>query len=64
MHNLKHKLEYDIRGEEKAIRDYGQRIKQAKGSGIVDDLEEIHTDEKDHKRRLQRALKGLKDVKE
>ena len=62
--NLKSKLQFDIRGEEKAIKDYGERLQQAKGSGAFRDIQEIHSDEKDHKRRLQKALKGLKDVKE
>ena len=64
MHNLKSKLEYDIRGEDKAIKDYGKRLQQTKGKAVHRDIQEIHSDEKDHKRKLQKALKGLKDAKE
>jgi rubrerythrin len=60
MMNLKPKLQYDLRGETKAIKDYGQRIKQAKGTPIAKTLEEIQEDEKDHHKKLISALAGLK----
>ncbi len=60
--SLKPKIEFDIRGESKAIKDYGQRIKQAKGTPLAKTLEEIRRDEKDHHKKLVKVLAGLKSA--
>jgi rubrerythrin len=59
---LKPKLQKDLAGETKAIKDYGQRIKQAKGTPVAKTLGEIQRDEKDHHKKLLKALSGLKSV--
>lgn len=56
-------IKYDIRGEEKAIRDYGERIRQSKGTGVTRTLTHIQGEEKEHKRELTQALQGLKSAK-
>jgi rubrerythrin len=60
---LKTGLRKDIAGEEKAIKDYSQRIQQAKGSGVTPVLKHIRGEEKEHKVELSGALKGLKSAR-
>lgn len=60
---LKEGLKRDIAGEVKAIKDYGQRIKQAKGSGVTPTLKHIRGEEREHKTELSGALSGLKNAK-
>lgn len=56
---LKTALRRDLAGEQKAIRDYGQRQQQTKGA-LKRSLHEIQGDEKDHARILKRAIKRKK----
>jgi rubrerythrin len=60
MNALKSDLRHDLAGETKAIKDYGTRKREAKGTGIASKLNEIQSDEKDHHKILSKALKGLK----
>jgi rubrerythrin len=60
--SIKPKLQKDLAGETKAIKDYSQRIQQAKGTPVAKTLEEIRRDEKDHHKKLIKALAGLKSA--
>jgi rubrerythrin len=60
MSALKSDLRHDLAGESKAIKDYGIRKREAKGTGVVSDLSEIQNDEKDHHKILTKAINGLK----
>ena len=53
-------LQRDLADESKAIKDYGERIKQSKGHGFTSTLREIQGDEKDHHRKIAAILAGLK----
>ena len=59
---LASKLKADKADEIKAIGDYGERIRQAKGRGIASKLKEIQNDEKDHRKVLSKVLSGLKNA--
>ena len=56
---LKRDLKHDLVGESKAIKDYGVRKREAKGTGVVSDISEIQNDEKSHHKILTKVLKGL-----
>lgn len=55
-------LKQDQRDESKAIKGYGLRKHEAKGTGLSSMLTEIQNDEKDHHAKLTKALQGLKSA--
>lgn len=63
---IKHGLKRDLAGEKKAIKDYGTRKSQAKDAGMhgmAAHMDEIQSDEKDHRQILSTILRGLKSAK-
>jgi len=60
---LKDKLEDDREDEDEAITLYGKRKRQTKGAGLSPMYNEMQDDEKDHKRKLSKALAGLRSAK-
>lgn len=56
---LKSHLAADKVDEASAIKAYSRRRREARGSGLTSMLSEIQNDEKDHHRKLSKALQGL-----
>lgn len=60
---LKAHLAADKADEASAIKTYGKHKREAKGSGLTSMLSEIQDDEKDHHKKLSKALSGLRNAK-
>jgi len=56
---MKAQLKADRADEAKAVKTYGQRQKQMPAKKAM--FAEMQADERDHKRRLTQALKGLRN---
>lgn len=64
MNKVTLKLKQDLAGEHKAVKDYGERIKQTAGTPASKKLREIQGEEKHHKSELKQLLmqRGMRQI--